>query len=56
MKEIFFSLLTLLQCKGNITEVAMYPSGIFSKISIKTESGTYEVTITKEPEEEKKDA
>lgn len=54
MKELFMQILDLVNAKGNINELNLYPSGVFSKIVVETNDGTYSITIVKE--EEKKDA
>ena len=55
MKDLFMTLLLIMAEKGSLTEANMYASGKYSNMKIKTESGTYSISISKE-EEEKEDA
>lgn len=54
MRDLFMCLLRNFHSLGKLTEANMYEGGHFSNIKIKTESGTYSITIVKEKEEEKK--
>ena len=52
MKDLFMCLLLNLAQHGKITEANMYEGGTFSTIKVKTDEGTYRVSITKETEQE----
>ena len=52
MKELFMRLLLNLSNYGNLTEVNMYESGVFSQLKVKTKSGTYSIAISKVKEDE----
>ena len=50
MKDLFMCLLLNLVKYGKLTEANMYEGGHFSNIKIKTDSGTYSISISKEKE------
>lgn len=52
MKDLFMCLLLNLVNHGRLTEANMYEGGYFSNIKIKTDDGTYTISISKEKEEE----
>lgn len=52
MKDLFMCLLKNLVTYGTLTEANMYEGGHFSNIKIKTDSGTYSVSISNAKEEE----
>ena len=52
MKDLFVCLLLNLTRHGNLTEANMYEGGIFSVLKIKTDSGTYTISISKNKEKE----
>ena len=52
MKKLFLAFLSMLDCRGEITEAIMYVGGEFSRIKLETAHGTYQISITKEKENE----
>ena len=48
MKNLFLSLLGLLNTKGDIIDAFMYGNTGFSRIVIENESGKYAISISKE--------
>ena len=53
MKDLFMCLLLNSVRHGKLTEATMYEGGLFSNMKIKTDSGTYSISISKEKEEKK---
>ena len=51
MKDLFMCLLLNLAQHGKITEANLYRSGDFSNVTVKTDNGTYRVSISKEDED-----
>ena len=52
MKDLFMCLLLNVVRHGKLTEANMYEGGYFSNLKVKTASGTYSISISKEKEEE----
>ena len=50
MKDLFMCLLLNVVNHGKLTEANMYESGKFANMKIKTENGTYSISISKEKE------
>ena len=50
MKDIFMCLLLNLANHGKITEANMYKDGAYSNVTVKTDDGTYRISVTKETE------
>lgn len=48
MMDLFMCLLLNLVRHGRITEANMYTGGTFSNVTVKTDNGTYKVSISKE--------
>lgn len=48
MRDLFMCLLLNLANHGKLTEANMYTGGTFSQIKLKTENGTYSISISKE--------
>lgn len=53
MKDLFMCLLLNVVNHGKLTEANMYEGGHFANMKVKTDSGTYSISISKEKEEEK---
>lgn len=54
MIDLFMCLLLNLVRHGKITEAHMYGNGTFSNMTIKTDKGSYKVSISKENDEAEK--
>ena len=52
MMDLFMCLLLNLVRHGRITEANMYKDGTYSNVTVKTDNGTYRVSITKEAEQD----
>ena len=52
MKDLFMCLLLNMSNHGDLIEANMYESGLFSQLKVKTNSGVYSISISKEKEVE----
>lgn len=48
MMDLFMCLLLNLVRHGKITEANMYEDGTYSNVTVKTDNGTYKISILKE--------
>ena len=50
MKELFTAIFHIANNNGDIDEAVMYSGGEFSRVTFKTENGTFAISIHKEKE------